>query len=118
MAARTDEGSTGSSTSSGEEDKKFTSQDDESKELRTQFERLRRQSRDAGQDGSSGPVRKERGVEEDRSMDVVDEADSRKKSDEQRKRLQRQLREIENSTMCAGSSKWHQREFATATTGS
>ena len=52
VAARTGEWSTGSSTSSGEGDKKFKSQDAEITELRAQVERLRRQGREAGQDGS------------------------------------------------------------------
>ena len=41
------------------------------------------------------PVRKESGIEEDWGMEVEDEAESRNNLDEQRKRLQSQLRGIE-----------------------
>ena len=66
VAARTGEGSTGSS-SSGEEDKdkKSRSQEAEIKELRAQVEWYRRQRGEAGQDGTGDPVRKESVVEED-----------------------------------------------------
>ena len=79
VAAKSGEGSTGSSTSSGEEDKKLKSQDAEIKELRAQVDRLRRQGKEAGQDESVGPVRKESGIEEDWGMDVEEEGESRKK---------------------------------------
>ena len=65
VAARTGEGSTGPSSSSGEEDKKYTSQEAEIKELRAQVERFRRERGEAGQDGPSESVRKESVVEED-----------------------------------------------------
>ena len=62
---KTGEGSTGSSASSEEEDKKLKSQDVEIEELRAQIERLRRQGKETCQDDANGPVRKESGVEED-----------------------------------------------------
>ena len=40
------------------------------------------------------PTRRESGLEEDWKMEVDEEVDSKKKLDEQRKRLQKQLREI------------------------
>ena len=56
------EGSTGSS-SSGDEDKQFKSQEAEIKSLRAQVERFRGQRGEAGQDGPSDSVRKESVVE-------------------------------------------------------
>ena len=47
VAARSGEGSTGLSSSSGEEDKKCKSQEAEIKELRAQVEQLRRQRGEA-----------------------------------------------------------------------
>ena len=95
VAAKTGEGPTGSSTSSGEEDKKFKSQHVEIKELCAEIERLPRQGKESGQDESNGPVRKESAVEEDWGMEVEEEAESRKKLDAQMQRLQRQLRDVE-----------------------
>ena len=64
-------------------------------EFRSQVERHRRQRGEAEQDGPSDPVRRESGLEEDCGMEVEDEVERRKKLDEQRKRLQRQLRDVE-----------------------
>ena len=70
----------------------FKSQEAEIKELRAQFEHFRGQRGEAGQDGASDSVRKESVVEKDWSMEEEDEVESRKKLDDKRKRLQRQLR--------------------------
>ena len=50
-------------------------------------------------------------------MEVEEEAESRKKFDEQRKRLQRQLRDVEMFTgLLQETQSGNQRKFATAAT--
>ena len=69
------EWSTGSSTSSGEEDKR----DAEIKELRAQIELLQKKSGGAEHGGQGLPLVKESGLEEEWSKDVADENENRKK---------------------------------------
>ena len=91
VAARTGEWSTGSSTSSGEEDKKAKSQEAEMKALHAQIEHRRNQNGGDAQGRQGLPSRRESGMEEEWRMDVEDEIESRKKLDEQRKKLQKDL---------------------------
>ena len=91
VAAKSGEGSTGSSTSSGEEDQK----DAEIKELRAQIEQCRKQSGEAEEGGQGLPLRRESGLEEMWRREVEDEIESRKKLDEQRKKLQKELQYVE-----------------------
>ena len=95
MAARTREWSTGSSTSSGEDDRKSVSQEPEIKELRPQIEHYRKQRGGEAQGGQGLPPRNESGMEEQWRMDFEDEIESRKKLNEQRKKLQKELRDVE-----------------------
>ena len=69
------EWSTGSSTSSGEEDNR----DAEIKELRAQVELLQWKSGGAEHGGQGLPLGKESGLEEEWGMDVEDENENRKK---------------------------------------
>ena len=92
VAAKSGEGSTGSSTSSGEEDKK----DAEIKGLRAQIEHYRKQIGGEEQGRQGFPPRRESGLEEVWGLEVEDEIESRKKLDEQRKKLQKELRDVEN----------------------
>ena len=85
------EWSTGSSTSSGEEDKR----DAEIEELRAQNELLQKNSGGAEQGRQGFPLEKESGFEEEWSMGVGDENENRKKFDEERKKLQKDLRKVE-----------------------
>ena len=64
-------------------------------QLRAQVEQLRRQQKVGEGAGQGESARRESGLEEDWKMEVDEEVDSKKKLDEQRKRLQKQLREIE-----------------------
>ena len=93
VAARTGEWSTGCSTSSGEEDRKSKSQEAEIKELRVKVEHHEKTEwrRSPGRPS----LRRESGMEEEWGLDVEDEIESRKKLDEQRKKLQKDLREVE-----------------------
>ena len=79
VAARTRERPTGSSTSSGEEDRKFKSQEAEIEELRTRIEHYRNQIGEEVQGGQGLPLRRESGMEEEWRMDFEDEIESRKK---------------------------------------
>ena len=64
--------------------------------LRAQVEQLQRQQRVEKVQGVQGEsTRRESGLEEDWNMEVAEEVDNKKKLDEQRKRLQKELREIE-----------------------
>ena len=95
ISARTGEWSTGSSSSSGGEEKKSRVQEAEIKELRAQVEQLRRQQRgEAGHEGQCDPTRIETCLEEDWNMDVEEEVENKKKLDEQRRTLQKQMRDL------------------------
>ena len=95
-AARIGEWSTGSSTSSGEEDRKSKILEAESKELRARMEALEKKGGEGAQGGQGLPSRRESCMEEEwrMDMDVEDEIESRTKLDEQKKKLLRELREI------------------------
>ena len=98
VAAKTGDWSTCCSSSSGEEDKKSKSQEAEIKELRAQFQCFRKQRGEAGQEGQSGPARRQSCLEEDWGMEVEEEfenGENRRKLDEQRMRLQKELRDVE-----------------------
>ena len=96
-AARNGEWSTGSSTSSGEEDRRNKSLAAENKELRARLEALEKKEGEGVQGGQGLPSRREGGLEELWSveMDLEDEAESRKKLDEQKRKLQKEMRDIE-----------------------
>ena len=71
-------------------------QDMDIKKLRAQVEQLQRQQGVDKVQGVQGEsTRRESGLEEDWNMEVAEEVDNKKNLDEQRKRLQKQLREIE-----------------------
>ena len=93
VAAKCGEGSTGSSISSG--DKK----DAEIEELRAQIEYYRKQRGGEEQGGQGLPPRRESGVEEVWGIDAEDEIESRKKLDEQRKKVVA----LKNSRVCRKS---------------
>ena len=95
VAAKSGEWSTGSSTSSGEEDRKTRSLEAENKELRARSDAMEKKERVQG--GSRVSLLKE---EETRKMcgrdfmEVEDEAECRKKRDEQKQKMQKELREV------------------------
>ena len=70
-------------------------------ELRARLETLKKGGEGA-QGGQGLPSRRGGGVEEEwgMDMDVEEEVESCKKLDEQKKKLQGELREIENSRVC------------------
>ena len=81
------------------EDKKSNIQEAEIKELRVQVEQLRKHQRgEVGQEGQGDPARRESGFEEDWDMDCEEEVENKKNLDEQRKRLQKQLRDLDKFT--------------------
>ena len=85
MTSRTGEWSTGSSTSSGEEERRNKNLEAENKELRARLEVLGKKEGEGVQGGQGLPSRRESGLEEwSVEMDLEDEAESRKKLDEQR----------------------------------
>ena len=88
IAARTGDWSTGSSTSSGE-DRKTTSLEAENKELRARLEALEKKGGEGVQGGQGLPSMGGSGLEEQWGMDVdvEDEIESRKKLDEQKRKL-------------------------------
>ena len=95
VAAKSGEWSTGSSTSSGEEDRKARSLEAENKELRARIDAL--EKKEGVQGGPSIPSG-EGGDSEDvwgEFMEVEDETESRKKLDEQKKKLQKELRDVD-----------------------
>ena len=66
------------------------------KKLRAQVELLsKQQSAWKGQEAQGVPTRRGSGLEEDCKMEVEEETDNKKKLDEQKKSLQKQLRDIE-----------------------
>ena len=81
-----------------------------SKELREQVEWFRNKQEKQGWRGKSGPARRESGLEEDRGMEEEEEfenGENKTKLDERRKRLQRELRNIEKlSCIPQETSKW------------
>ena len=93
IAARSGEWSTGSSTSSGEEERRNESLEAENKELRARLEALEKKEGEGDQGGQGFPSRRESGLEEawGAEMDLEDEAESRKKLDEIKKKLQKEL---------------------------
>ena len=98
VAARTGEWSTGSSTSSGEEERKNKSLEVENKELRARLEALEKEG-EAVPRGARAFHQGEResGLEEEWSMelDLEDEVESRKKLDETKEESsRRKLRDI------------------------
>ena len=65
IAARTGEWSTGSSTSSGEEDRKSKNWEAENKDLRGRIEALEKKGGEGAQGGQGFPSRRESGMEEE-----------------------------------------------------
>ena len=68
IAARTGEWSTGSSTSSGEEDRRNKSLEAENQELRARLEALEKKEGEGVQEGKGLPSRRESGLEEEWSV--------------------------------------------------
>ena len=97
IAARTGVWSTGYSTSSGVEDRKSTGLEAENKELRAKLEYYEKKEGKGTQGGQGLPSRRESGMEEEWRMEVdaEDEIESRKKLDEQKRKLQEELRDVE-----------------------
>ena len=87
----------GSSTSSREEDRRTKSLEAENKELRARIEALEKMEWEGVQGGHGLTSRRESGLDEEwrMEMDLEDEVESRKKLDEQRRKLQKELRDIE-----------------------
>ena len=95
VAAKSGEWSTGSSTSSGEEDGKAWSLEAEKKEFRARIDAL--EEKEGVQGGPRIPSQ-ERGDSEDgwgELMEVEGETESRKKLDEQKKKMQEELRDVD-----------------------
>ena len=93
--SRESEWSTGSSTSSGEEDRKTRSLEAENKELSARVDAMEKK---VGVQGRPSVPFQEGGDSEDvwrDCMEVEDEAESRKKLDDQRKKMQKELREVD-----------------------
>ena len=80
VAARSGEWSTGSTSSSGEEDRKTRSLEAENKELRARIDALEKKGGDGVKGGQSIPSRKEGDLEDvwGEDMDMEDETESRK----------------------------------------
>ena len=97
VAARNEEWCSGSSTSSGEEDRRAKNLEAENKEFRARIEALEKEEGEGVQGGQGLPSRRESGLEEERrmEMDFEDEAERRKKMDEEGRKLQKELRDIE-----------------------
>ena len=97
IAARTGGWSTGSSTSSGEEGRKSKSLEAENQELRARIEALERRGGEGVQGGLGFPSRRESGMEEEwgMDMDLEDEVEGCKKLEEQKRKLRKELRDIE-----------------------
>ena len=95
MSAKTKRISSGSSSSSAGEGKKPRDPEAEHRDLRAQVDQLMRQQKvEKGQGRAKG----EGGLDEDWKMEVDEEVQRKKMLDEQRKRLQKQIREIEKFT--------------------
>ena len=69
----------------------------ENNEFRARLEALEKKGGEGSQGGKGPPQRRESGMEEEWEMDVTveDEIESRKKLDEHKRKLQKELREIE-----------------------
>ena len=95
VAAKSGEWSTGSSTSSGEEDRKTRSLEAENKELRARIDALEMKE---GVQGGPSILSREGGESEGvwrESVEVEDEAESRRKLDEQTKKLHKEVRDVD-----------------------
>ena len=92
VAARNGEWSAGSSTSSGKKDRRTTSLDAENKELRPRIEALEKKEGEGVQVEQGLPSRKKADW---RKSGVF------KKLDDQRRKLQKELRDIEKVLLCA-----------------
>ena len=92
---RTGEWSAVPSTSSREEDRKSKSLEAGNKELRA-IEALEKKGGEGAQGGQGNPSRRESGMEEEwgMDMDVDEEVESRKKSDEQKKEVAERVARI------------------------
>ena len=95
IARRTGEWSAMPSTSSREEDRKSKSLEAGNKELRA-IEALEKKGGEGAQGGQGNPSRRESGMEEEwgMDMDVDEEVESRKKSDEQKKEVAERVARI------------------------
>ena len=82
---------------SGEEERKNRSLEAENKELRARLEALEKKEGEGVQGGQGLPSKEKSGMEEEwgMDMDVEEEIESSKKLDEQRRKLQMELRDIE-----------------------
>ena len=87
------DGYSGSSSSSGGEERRPGDQEEELKRLRAQVEK--QQSAWKRQEAQGVPTRRGSGLEDDCKMEVEEETDCKKKLDEQKKSLHRQLRDVE-----------------------
>ena len=69
----------------------------ENKELQARLEALGKKGGEGAQGGQSLPSRRESGLEEEWrvDMDIEDEIESSKKLDEQERKLQKELRDVE-----------------------
>ena len=89
----------GSSSSSGGEERKPSDQEEELKKLHAHVELLSKQQRvEKGPETEGELARRGSGLEEGCLMEVEEETDCKKKLDERKKSLQRQLRDIEKLT--------------------
>ena len=95
IAAKSGDWSTGSSGSSGEEDREARSLEAENKELGARIDAMGK--KDGAQKGSGISLKEDGDSEEvwGDCMEVEDDAECRKKMDEQRKKMQKEFREVE-----------------------
>ena len=101
----------GSSSSSSEERVSDQEEEEELKRLRANVELLGKQQRwSKGLETHGEPTRRGSGLEEDRKMEVGEGTDCKKKLDERRKHLQRQMRDFEKFTDLDPNFRDRQRE--------
>ena len=107
------EWSTDSTTSSGEGDRKTRSLEAENKELRATIDALEKKGGEGVQRGQGVPSRKEGDLEDvwGEDMDIEDENESRKKLDERKTKLQKELRDVERWSLISKEAQESIKEF-------
>ena len=98
IAARNREWSTGSSSTSGDEERRNKKCGGRGQGVRARLEALEKKEGEGVQGGQGLPLKSE--SEPGRRV-VEDEAESRKKLDDQKKKIQKELRDIEKVLVCS-----------------
>ena len=110
MYAKNKEWYSGSSSSSGREEWRPRGHQKEIKKLRAQFELHSKQGAGKSPEEPSEPARIGCGMDEGCRMEVEEEMQSRKKLDEQRRNMQRQMRDIDKLTFMEPAVREVQKE--------